>query len=1730
MNAISEALLQAVDIVMDEKVSTLQYDKTIQATIYSLVNLDTGEYKVRYNGNIFSVYAENLNESFKDGDTVYVIVPEGNFSNRKIISHKITSHSLSAAQISSLQNSIIEISPTFDALGYTYDSAGTQVGSGYEPWGLVAGRHGVISIFENSGSYQATAANSRFQQYANQYEYIRIQASFLTSLFEDHTKGDYGLEVCFYAKDEDGSNLTEAIYRLNLNSFTGDPYRLSVYSPQSVIIQAQKNYLLGLKYIHFYEEDFEYDHYIENGEITTKAVTNDPNLFVKDVFIQYVDRQDLNDTLYYLTISAKQGISFTNSLSSLLLTGALIYDQRDIMDSSTCVCKWFIRDLTVMVGDSAYDKEAGFGWRQITTNDFNKLTVSRSSVGISQRYKLVVVYNSTTTLTTEITLFNTTSDYAVALEQVTEGDNIYLQLNAIKGDWSPVANWYFSNPDGSYSSVTDGNRKDRIAIKDYLIYSSVTFYCEVFDSNTSNFVQTTLEHVVNNSQSEEDVIITYDGEDSFRYDANGDITIEDSEKERTLAVSLAWKSGIGSAYKLEWLDKDGNNLARPAGTQDTYSLDSSMIEKLWVDSNNVLHYTIKQKYKVTFNNNTIYIRITTVDEKVYTFSKEILFVKDGDQGTNGTTYVIALRPTTISNDATLFPSHKLSGFQALQYNGSRWLTPTWWLGCYIYKDGEFINNSSDYDIDYQWKSVGFSLTSLTGAEVEPRRYYSGLDRVVMVSPSPAPSTNSAVYYVKVETRIREKSSDKTFYVYSLYPIDVINGRLSWTSEDFDTSDLPSYVQYTASGLNPSFYSNDLNVYFKDGQYTNITPRNASLIDVIERDGKKYLSPASNFIFENVKSQDGNIGALQVALPQSSYLLHSIVMYLNTFGNEAINGWDGTTVDVNEEDGYVFAPQVGAGTKDSYNRFSGVVMGKDSGQDEIGLYGYRNGINTFGLMESGKAYFGAKSGGGQIVLDGRSAMLYGGDIEVNDQGKITRYASNGMYIRLADDASGENRFDTDKVTSDTKAIGIGYAPKDESATTTYEENFWVKYDGKMHATQADVQGAIYAKEGYLGGSQRITEGRPGGGWVIKTNKLYSDNVTLYSGSEEAYAPVSTSTVKDYYRFWAGSAHDAPRKAKFSITNSGVVKMAEAIIYGDIYAKGGRIGCSVSFNSETGEVTTEGGWLITRDTISCYQNNASSGVDKYVALSTSGTYAIQAGNVASRDSSTDSRLLNETAFSVTHAGTLKASKADISGKITANEGTIGNWKINNGNNYRLESSVTNAGTRIFLDGSATANDKALYIGYTAPASASEDTQKYDTSANGYCYITANGKLYAQGAEIRGTIKSNDGKIGGWTLDRTRLYNGNVGLSSTGQQLLSVKGSSVGTAYLVFWANATAGNSSGTLQLNGDTYFGVTGGGKLYCASADVQGRISSESGNIGGWEINTYGLANSDRSIYLYNDSSQGYAIYVKGGFSVDTSGKMRATDAYLSGEIQSSQGRIGGWYITANTLQNQSGTVYLDSAKGLIYGAKVQGAEVSSEGTNNGVYSKVWLATGSLLFYRNDETTPSYGTAAGSITWGKGSTSSTHETDLLQITSSDGIKLIASGASGGGLGIQATNGVWISSRVYAQQELTVYTTLRAGSTEDNQNQWVINGTSMHYYNAGGTSTFGVTSAGAITGASINVSGSITGGTISGTSITISGTTSLAGFSSSAGGSVTGTMTATYFSGNGSSLTNVPAVFG
>lgn len=101
----------------------------------------------------------------------------------------------------------------------------------------------------------------------------------------------------------------------------------------------------------------------------------------------------------------------------------------------------------------------------------------------------------------------------------------------------------------------------------------------------------------------------------------------------------------------------------------------------------------------------------------------------------------------------------------------------------------------------------------------------------------------------------------------------------------------------------------------------------------------------------------------------------INMTLDTFGLDSINAWDGNSVTIDEERGAVLAPQVGAGEKDSNNRFTGILMGKTNtytgqsdSEEQIGLFGYSYGIQSIFLdAKTGNADFGLPSGN-SIQLD------------------------------------------------------------------------------------------------------------------------------------------------------------------------------------------------------------------------------------------------------------------------------------------------------------------------------------------------------------------------------------------------------------------------------------------------------------------------------------------------------------------------------------------------------------------------------------------------------------------------------------------------------------------------------------------------------------------------------------------------------------------------------------------
>ena len=1272
MNTTSEAIFQTVDILVDKKLAALQYDKTVTAEIYSIVNLDTGEYKVKYSGNIVSAFSDDVEKQYKVGDNVYVTIPQDDLSARKRIVCKTSEQSLSYGEMMSLSNSIVEKSPTFDTM-YEYDRLAER--------GVVAGApadsdlsYQIIYEGEESGYH------GLFRQYASENDLIRIKASFLTTFHCEHTQGNYGLEIQFFTQSGDIVS-----YRLDLSAFNGDPYRFQVYSPQSIVIQAQKNYLTGLKQIKLFEENFIYDRYVESGLITDRENRTVANIFVKDIEIQFVEQRDLTDNLYYLDISTPQGNAFTDEITTLDLVGRLIYQGDNIMSDSTCECKWFERDISVMLGSELYDKNAGVGWAPVAASESNTMTLTADQVAHQKQYKLVVIYNENVVMTAQTTIYNLNSDYLFSLRQTTVGEDIIVEIQNNADDTVLIGDWYMLYPDGSYTAVEF--QQNEIVVTNLLLYSSVTFICGVYNTQHTEIIGV-LEHTITNSSSEDDVTISYSGEDTFRYDANGDIAVEDAEKERTLQVVLTWRDGVGTSYRVEWIGPDGNDI-----TNVRYNPSQSMIENLWVDNSNILHYTIKQKYKVNFNNNTILVRIITMDGQEYSFQKEILFLKDGDQGTNGTTYVTAVRPFDTATGL------KLSGLNPLIYRNNAWQN-TLPLRCYVYKDGELINDNGSYTLSYQWTGINVNLADGTA---DDRKVASGM--------SPLIST-PAGGYVKVQVTINDNKNGRTYDIYCNYPIDVALDFTDNEIRSIDISSIPSYIKYTASGVNPQFYSNNIQ-FLVNGidRSNNITSLTQNILTIEQDDGLYYLEPAASFIFE-----DNSVALLRCA-DGNKYIYHPVILYLDTYGNEAINGWDGTSLEVNEDEEYVYAPQIGAGTKDSFNRFTGVIMGKDSIQDKIGLYGYKSGVNTFGLMEDGIAYFGAKSGGGQIVIDGTSARIYGGGNQAQQGGD----ASNGMTITLADL----------RAAGTTNAIKIGGGV------------FTVNYNGALTATSATIDGVIYARSGKIGCSSRTSSD----GWTIETNRIYSGNSSTRVELNSATATnTATPTNNNDFAMWAGS--NTASSAKFSVSKGGLITAKEGNIGGwilssnkltsDNYRTGMAssgtyrfwagasssstannpvfTGSSYFYVTSTGEMNCRnavvngtitadkgaiGGWTITTSGL---QNSSGT-----IRLSTS---SLQVGDN----------------FSVSSSGRLTAKNANITGQITADSGRIGGWRI------------------------------------------SED---YIRAGSTYLYATGEiicDNLTAEGADISGNIEADylecySGYIGGWTINETSLSAGSTTLTDSG-----------------------------------------------------------------------------------------------------------------------------------------------------------------------------------------------------------------------------------------------------------------------------------------------------------------------------------------------------------------------------
>lgn len=112
---LQETILKAIDAVVTQRNNELKLDKTVTAIVKKNVGSKNGKaiYEVEYEGGRLTATAQNTTDVYIPNTSVYVLVPQGNFSNEKIIMGRAStiSSDRSSSVVAAAANSYSIIGP-----------------------------------------------------------------------------------------------------------------------------------------------------------------------------------------------------------------------------------------------------------------------------------------------------------------------------------------------------------------------------------------------------------------------------------------------------------------------------------------------------------------------------------------------------------------------------------------------------------------------------------------------------------------------------------------------------------------------------------------------------------------------------------------------------------------------------------------------------------------------------------------------------------------------------------------------------------------------------------------------------------------------------------------------------------------------------------------------------------------------------------------------------------------------------------------------------------------------------------------------------------------------------------------------------------------------------------------------------------------------------------------------------------------------------------------------------------------------------------------------------------------------------------------------------------------------------------------------------------------------------------------------------------------------------------
>lgn len=589
----------------------------------------------------------------------------------------------------------------------------------------------------------------------------------------------------------------------------------------------------------------------------------------------------------------------------------------------------------------------------------------------------------------------------------------------------------YKNEFEAFEKITRVDKNKIYKINTSEITNYMHYKCSVYYNN--EYVGTESIILYNTNSTNQDYFIQLiNGTQIFKYDENGispcDETKDNPQEILPLQFNIINKEGLDvtneilEKSQIEWGVPTENTLITVSGALTARQLP----------------FTIDNFYDNTKNNNEIKLTVTYKKQKLVAYTN-LSFIKEGDIGTNGTDYYCKIVPNTsqkvdypmiVNGVLNYTPAQQGKWFKAQIWRGGKLIFEGAESGASIESDRAIVrwgvqkNKYNAQISDPSTISVTNNTFSTTGYYVEDgsgancpanivqcKITFKGIDYFVTIPVITVSYNNPYQIYLEPRTgfsfvtyssdgRYPKYNDSKPFEIQMLQTINGVKENISLLRSN----------QY---GVKFEWYIRGQVYDTKTGLWVDKAMFTIDETEVLEQN-KIKLIPVSEYSGECVstglecickKKSDGTTVIGKIHIP-----IHCM---LNRYANAAINGWDGNSITINDTDGYILTPQIGAGTKNEQNQFTGMLMGSvqdnANGVMKTGLLGYDAGQQSLFLdAESGGAIFG-KDLNGQITIDPQSnkSYLFSHNYwqNYNDKGFPSSYedsnmTGNGLLIDLA----------------------------------------------------------------------------------------------------------------------------------------------------------------------------------------------------------------------------------------------------------------------------------------------------------------------------------------------------------------------------------------------------------------------------------------------------------------------------------------------------------------------------------------------------------------------------------------------------------------------------------------------------------------------------------------------------------------------------------------------------------